>query len=249
MMRCTVYLAAGCVLLASLALAQEPLRGPDGRTTSHVSGVEVLAIPGAPFSAKDSIDWTRTLEDGSTMTLHLDAFLARDGQGRIYRERHNFVPANAKTPAPLYEIHLYDPVARTQMLCNGRTYQCVLTDYKPQTPFVTTPEGVYNRGTTTLRREHLGADVIDGIAVDGTRETMTINAGVAGNERAYISTKEFWYSSELQTNLAVTRSDPAAGKQVIRLSKISRSEPDAHLWDVPVGFKVRDMRGAGRRER
>ena len=248
-MRCMLYLAAGCVLFSGLALAQESSRGPDGRTSSRVSGVEVLAIPDRPFSAKDSIDWTRTLEDGSTVTLHLDAFLARDSQGRIYRERHNFVPANSKDPAPLYEIHVYDPVTRTQMLCNGRTYWCVVTNYKPQTTFVATPEGSYDQGTRTLTREHLGGDVIDGIAVDGTRETMTINAGVAGNERAYVSTKEFWYSSELQTNLAVTRSDPAEGKQVIRLSKISRSEPDAHLWEVPVGFKVRDMRMATRRER
>jgi hypothetical protein len=249
MRRSAVLFVAGCSLLAFAATTQEPSRGPDGRTTTHVSGVEVLAIPGKPFSAKDSIDWTRTLEDGTTVALHLDAFLARDSQGRVYRENHNFVPSNAKDPAPLYEIHLYDPVTRTQILCNGRTYRCNLFDYIPRTFFDTTPEGTYDQGSRTLTREHLGADMIEGIYVLGTRETKTISPGAVGNERAIVSTREFWYSTELQTNLAVTRINPVEGKQVIRLYKISRSEPDPHLWDIPIGFTVRDMRTPARRGR
>jgi hypothetical protein len=249
MTRSAVLIGAGFILFASVALAQEPSRGPDGRTSTHVSGVEVLAIPDVPFSAKDGIDWTRTLADGGTVALHLDAFLARDRKGRIYRERHHFVPVGSKDAAPLYEIHLYDPVTRTQLLCNGRTFRCTLSDWVPQTFFQATPEGTYNQGTSTLMRERLGMDRMEGMPVLGTRETMTIAAGVAGNDRPYISTREFWYSSDLQTNLAVTRVDPVDGKEVIRLSQISRSDPDPHLWDVPLGFTVRDMRAAGHRTR
>jgi hypothetical protein len=249
MNRSAFLFAAGCILFSVVAAAQEPSRGPDGRASSHVSGVEVLAIPGEPFSAKDTIDWIRTLEDGSTVSLHLDAFLARDSQGRIYRERHNFVPSGSKDAAPLYEIHLYDPVTRTQLLCNGRTYQCTLFDYVPRTFFESTPEGTYDHESRTLTREHLGADTIEGIYVLGTRETMTISAGTVGNERPMVSTREFWYSNELQTNLAVTRVDPAEGKQIIRLSKISRSAPDPHLWDIPIGFTVRDIRGSATRRK
>ena len=236
---------AACGAIAISVAGQEPTRGPDGRTTTHVSGVSVLAISGKPFSANDSIDWIRTLDDGSTVTQHLDAFVARDSQGRIYRERHHFVPANSKDPAPLHEIHLYDPGARTQLLCNGRTYRCTLSDWTPQTSFRETPEGSYDRGARTLKREPLGADTIEGIYVLGTRETMTTSQGTAGNEHALLATREFWYSSELETNLAVTRVDPVEGKQIIRLSQISRSEPDAHLWDIPIGFKLRDLRRGG----
>ncbi|MGB6744274.1 MAG: hypothetical protein WBE38_11560 [Terracidiphilus sp.] len=247
MKRSALLFATGC-MAASLLTAQDTPRGPDGRTTSHVSGVEVLAIPGKPFSATSTTRWTRTLEDGTTITLRLQARVARDGQGRIYRERHNFVPENATGPAPLYEIHLYDPVTGTQLLCNGRTYRCDLYDYRPQTSFQATPEGTYDNGNRTLTREYLGSDVIEGISVLGTRETMTISAGVAGNERPIVSTREFWYSDELETNLAVTRIDPVDGKQVIRLSDISRAEPDAHLWEVPVGFTVRDERASAGRK-
>jgi hypothetical protein len=135
------------------------------------------------------------------------------------------------------------------MLCNGRSYRCGLTDYKPQTFFEETPEGIYDHGARTLTREHLGADTIEGIYVTGTRETTTISAGARGNELAMTSTNEYWYSDELQTNLAVTRLNPIDGKQVLKLSQISRGEPDPHLWDVPIGFKVFDMRAQSLQKR
>jgi hypothetical protein len=243
------FLLVGCLLLACAAAAQEPLRGPDGGTRTHVSGVVLLPVPGKPFYAKTSTDWTRTLEDGTTMTLHLDAILARDSQGRVYRENHTFVPVNSKKPSPLYEIHIYDPITHTQMRCEARAYRCYVTGYRPTNSFEATPEGPYNNGNSTLTREQLGSDAIEGIYVQGTRETWTVNAGVLGNERPLVSTREFWYSDELQTNLAVTRIDPREGKQVIRLSGISRAEPDPHLFDVPIGFTVRDLQasaGSGR---
>jgi len=233
---------AAFALVIQAIVAQEPVRGPDANPSHHVPGVVLLTIPGKPFSAKTSTDWTRTLADGSTITLHLDAFLARDSQGRVYRENHQFVPVGSKFKAPLYEIHLYDPVARVQLYCYGRTFRCEMTDYTPETFYTPPQEGAYDHGARTLAREHLGSDTIEGIYVTGTRETTTIQPGTVGNEHAMVSTREFWYSDELETNLAVTRIDPIEGRQVIRLSEIKRGDPDSHLWDVPIGFTVRDLR-------
>ncbi len=244
------FLLVACVFLGGDASPQEPSRGPDaGIGHGHVPGVDVLPISNAQFSAKTTTEWTRTLEDGSTVTLRLDAFLARDSHGRVYRQSHHFVPANTSADAPLYEIHLLDPVTRTQLYCLGKTYECVLREYNPKTYFETTPEGSYVEGTRTLTRERLGTDTIEGFPVIGTRETWTIRPGAAGNEQPLVSTREFWYSEELQTNLAVTRIDPRVGKQIIHLSHISRGEPDAHLWDVPIGFRVRDLRSSAQRTR
>jgi hypothetical protein len=239
-----LLLAAGCWFSVLVLAAQEPSRGSDRNTSSrtHVSGIDVLAIPDKPFSANTSTDWTHKHAGGATITEHVDAFLARDSEGRIYRENHGFVPVGSNDPAPLHEIHLIDPVARTNLLCDVKAHVCKLTVYWPKTDFETTPEGTYDRGTLTLSREVLGPDVIEGIPVLGTRETTTVAAGASSTGRPVVSTREFWYSDELQTNLAVTRFDPVKGKQVIRLSHISRTEPDAHLWDVPAGFKVSDLR-------
>ncbi|WP_058188152.1 hypothetical protein [Terracidiphilus gabretensis] len=209
----------------------------------------MLNIPDKPFSARTSTDWTKTLEDGSTVTTHLDAMLARDSVGRVYRENHTFVPANSGEKSPLYEIHIYDPRSRYQIICSTHSMKCVVTDYLPHTFFETQQAGPYDNGTKTLARESLGSDSIEGLSVSGTRETVTVNQGVKGNERPLVSVNEFWYSNELQTNLLVSRTDPIEGKQVIRLSNLSLGQPDAHLFEVPLGYTVQDMRSSVLRHR
>jgi hypothetical protein len=238
------------ILLVSLIgplAAQEPSRGPDGGTTYHVSGVEMLNIPGKPFAAKTSTEWTRTLADGSTITTRLEANLARDSRGRVYRERRSFVPANSDQKPRLNEIMIYDPVSHTQTVCAVRAMACIVTDYAPRTFFETRPAGPYANGARSLTRESIGTDTIEGIFVLGTRETTTTNAGVIGNEQPIVATREFWYSEELQNNLAVTRINPEEGKQVIRLSDIRPGEPDPHMFEVPIGYSVSDRRRAQRR--
>jgi hypothetical protein len=223
--------------------AQEPLRGPDGGTTYRVSGVELLAIPEKPFSANSRTDWTRILADGSTVQVHLTAKLARDSSGRMYRERRSFMPGTADTQTRLNEIMIYDPVALTETVCTVSAHHCVITNYQPRTSFAMMPVGSFENGTRFLNREELGTNTLEGLDVIGTRETLTVNAGVVGNQRALVTTREFWYSPDLQTNLSITRNDPREGKQVVRLSDLSRSEPPSQLFEVPAGFTVQDARG------
>jgi hypothetical protein len=242
------------ILLAALAFvpgvlrAQDPERGPDFSQSTHVPGISLLAIPGKPFSGTDTIEWTRTLDDGTTVTTHLTATLARDSQGRMYRENHHFVALDKKSFA--YQIQIYDPITRSETICSTKSMQCVIQDCKPRTFFETTPAGSFDNGNRFLARESLGSQVIEGIYTNGTRETTTINPGVLGNDRPLVSTREFWYSDELETNLSVTRTDPRNGKQVIWISNISRSEPDPHLFEIPIGYTiVRDYRASAQRRK
>lgn len=238
------------VLLSTIALTtgsligQDTLRGPDGGTSIRVSGVEVLNIAGKPFSANTSTEWTRTLEDGGTVTLHLTARLARDSQGRVFRERRTFVPAGSDKESKLNEIHIYDPVSRSQTLCNVHQRQCTVENYVPRLYFGTFREGVFDGGNRTLTREQLGSNTIENFPVMGTRETTTVKPGAQGNDHELVSTREFWYSEDLKTNLAVTRVDPRAGKEVIQLSRVAVGEPDTSLFTPPAGFVVRDLRSA-----
>jgi hypothetical protein len=245
--RCALGFLAGLALIAVSIAAQEPVRGPDASASTRVPGILLLAIPGKPLSGIDNIEWTRTLEDGSTITTHTTANLARDSQGRIYRENHHFAPLDKKSP--LYQVHIYDPVNHSQAYCSTTNFQCVITDYRPQTFFETRPTGPFDNGNRSLSREVLGSQVMEGVYVSGTRETVTINPGVLGNDRPLNSTREFWYSDELENNLSVTRIDPREGKQVIWISSLSLTEPDAHLFDIPIGYTVRDMRISARHKK
>jgi hypothetical protein len=242
MKRSALALMAISVLVPMTVQAQDQLRGPDGRTSNHVSGVELLAVPDRPFSGKSNIEWTRILEDGSTITTHLQANLARDSKGRIYRERRSFVPANSSDPAPLNEIHITDPTTRTQTVCSIRAMQWIISGYVPQTFFNSPPTGPYADGTRYRTREELGTNQMNGFEVTGSRETRTINSGVIGNDRSLVSAGEFWYNADLQTNLQVIRTGPDIGKQVIKLTDISVSEPNPELFKIPIGYSVRDSR-------
>jgi hypothetical protein len=218
------------------------MRGPDGGTSYHVDGISVRPLPGEPFSGRSTTEWTRTLEDGSVVTTHLFAMVARDSQGRIYREGRNFVPANSDRQPTRWRFMIFDPITHTRTICLLVTHSCNVTTYFASTSFKLRPVGPFDDGKRTLARESLGNDVIDGINVVGTRETVTINAGVVGNSQALSITREFWYSPDLQVNLAITRKDPREGTQVVRVHEVSRSEPDSNLFKVPEGFTVHDLR-------
>jgi hypothetical protein len=241
MKRCTLLLLAGCLLFACTLAAQqttEASRGPDGGTRTHVAGIEILPLPGQPFSGRDSVEWTRTLEDGSVQTRHLEAALARDSHGRIYRERRNFVPANTSEQSRLDLIFISDPVTHTKTTCTVVEHSCTVTGYHRPTSFVPMKPGSFDDGKRALTRESLGTSVVDDVNVVGTRETLSIGAGVVGNSQPLVVTREFWYSPELQVNLSVTRKDPREGTQTIHVVDLSRAEPDPAMFQVPAGFVV-----------
>jgi len=234
-------LLAGSLLLVCPLFAQESgelSRGPDNGTEYFINGITVLPVSGRPFSARSSTEWTRTTEDGTIVTTHLLTRVARDSQGRIYRERHRSVPLNSTEPSPLQAIRIFDPVAHTETFCRVATHRCDAKAYHAPTSFTPPPPGPFDSGKRSLARESLGNDVIDGIDVVGTRETLTIATGVVGNSQPLIITREFWYSPDLQVNLTVTRKDPREGTQTVRLSDVSRAEPDTTLFKVPAGFQV-----------
>jgi hypothetical protein len=243
-MRRYVLLAAS-LLLAIAVIAQdsdEPLRGPDASTRTHISGITILPVAGKPFSGRDSVDWTRTLEDGTVVAMHQDALLARDSEGRIYRENVTRFPANSDGHSQRKQFTIFDPVAHSRTVCEVSSRRCVVNAYHSPISFQQRPAGPFDDGKRTLSRESLGTDMIDGLNVNGTRETIVINPGVVGNSQALSITKEFWYSPDLEVNLSVTRKDPREGTITIHVVDLSRSDPDRSLFQVPANFVVEEHR-------
>jgi hypothetical protein len=244
-----LFLVVASALLAVSLSAQESAeasRGADGGTRFRVAGIEVLPVTARPFSGTDTIEWTHNLEDGSVVTTHLTAVVARDSQGRIYRERRNFVPANTSQQSKLIDKIFYDPNAHTKTTCTVATHQCSITAYYAPVSFTPAPAGPRDNGTRYLTREGLGNNTLDDLNVVGTVETLTINSGEVGNDRPLAITREFWYSPDLQINLSVTRKDPRQGTQVIKLVDLTRSEPDPAMFQVPADFTVQDHRSQSR---
>ena len=226
-------LLAGSLLLSCVLAAQhseEPLRGPDGGTNyfAFVDGAKILPVAGNPFSARAATTESKhSLENGTVVTAHLIAMVARDSQGRIFREVRSFVRADSHELPPLLEIRIFDPVTHTRTACIIATRRCNITGYHAPTASIPSPEGRSDDGTY-LEREHLGIRALDGLTTVGTRERVTTNAGV-------VSMQEFWYSPDLQINVSSTRKN-REGTQVIQVGDLSREEPDPALFKIPPDF-------------
>jgi len=239
-------------LLTLAAVAADPVnaqfaeRGPDGGTTTHITGVELLAIKNAPLMGKSQITWTRALEDGSTVSTVSEANLARDSQGRMYRELVSRVPLNSAEKSRLNEFTILDPVTKTRTVCKVRTRECLRGDYHPVISFRARPTGSFDGGKRYLERQNLGTQLVNGMDTVGTLETLTTYPGVVGNDRALVSTHEFWYSGQLQTNVKVIRKDPTEGTQVVNLIDLSTSEPDPRTFAIPSNYVVHDERTPSR---
>lgn len=91
------------------------------------------------------------------------------------------------------------------------------------------------------KTESLGKKVIEGVECEGTRKTVTIEAGAIGNERAIDIVSESWYSPELQLVVSSRHSDPRFGETSYRLANVSRAEPDKSLFVPPADYKVEDL--------
>ena len=90
------------------------------------------------------------------------------------------------------------------------------------------------------KEEPLGTQTMEGLKVDGKRQTHTIPAGEVGNDRALTSVTERWNSAELQVLVRMTAKDPQMGETTYRLTNIGRAEPAANLFQVPADYTVKD---------
>lgn len=94
--------------------------------------------------------------------------------------------------------------------------------------------------------EDLGTQMIEGVSATGTRTTITIPAGLIGNELPIVTVSERWYSPELQVTVMSTRSDPRSGTTTYKLTNINRSEPVPTLFQVPADYTVHDLTNGNR---
>lgn len=220
--------------------------GPPGEFRGGIDG---RTVTGSPFTAQIVSTSTQTLSDGSHINRSVNATVARDSQGRTYRQQamDRLGPVSTGTSKTI--VFLRDPVAgtshvismdsKTDMVSNMPQHQRgprgnppASTSAAPQAETRTRPQ---HMGETV---ESLGSQMMEGVMADGTRITHTIAAGSIGNEHEIKVVSETWYSKDLQTVVMSKHTDPRMGESVFKLTNITRTEPDATLFQVPAGFKV-----------
>jgi hypothetical protein len=102
--------------------------------------------------------------------------------------------------------------------------------------------GPARRVERNAKTEELGNSNMAGVAVKGTRTTMTIPAGTIGNDRDINIVNERWYSPDLKMNIMTKHSDPRSGETVFQVNNLTRANPDPSLFQVPADYQVKDAR-------
>lgn len=224
-------------------------------------------VKGAPYTANAVTETTQTLGDGNRIVNKSTAFLARDSEGRTRREE-SFTKVGSLQANASKVVMINDPVAHLQYMYQPNGEATVIsTDTKGDKLYFKTvgpemkdkagPPGgkvFFHRtlgnaeitedsgGSTNVKHESLGTQVMEGLTVEGTRDTKTIPAGAIGNEKPIVITSETWASPDLQTVVLSKRNDPRFGETVYQLTEVNRSEPDAGLFQVPGNVKKEPLK-------
>lgn len=216
----------------------------DGGTRGAMESIFIPPIAHAPFTLTLVTEWTRPLTNGGSYTLTNQRRIARDSSGRIYQERWILVPKGGKVTSTMNVLQIADPTLHTLYNCFPGPKTCTLLTYSGSADAVyrpaTSPTATLPDGTGFHQHEDLGVSTTAGVDTTGYRETTTINPGVMGNDRPMVSTREFWYSTQLGINLISIVDTPQSGKQVFTAKDLTTSEPDPSLFNLPAGYTIID---------
>jgi hypothetical protein len=267
-MKKMLWFGPALLLAASAAVAQTPdgpppphgpggpseMRGHGGPPGDFMGGIDRRTVTGAPFSAQVVSTSTQTLQDGSRINRNVTATVARDGQGRTYRQQTMDSLGPVPTGGSKTMIFIHDPVARTSHVVSVESKTATSSKMPPAHEHGPRGSGASPSATgappearTRPQRqgeavESLGTQMMEGVWAEGTRITHTIPAGTIGNEHDLKVVSETWYSKDLQTVVMSRHTDPRMGESIFKLTGIQRTEPDATLFQVPAGFKVTEQR-------
>jgi hypothetical protein len=193
-----------------------------------------------PYSIKSHSARFQTLADGTHITTVTTSQVWRDADGRTRQETYSTL--NDGTPS--HFISIYDPAAHVRMTWtvdnpNMAKVVNVYRDPQPVVQPVTTVQPTAQRYYPTSNQS-LPPQTIDGIYVTGSRNTRTIPAGYAGNDRDITTTTEGWMSQTLGIELRYITDDPRTGKQTTEVTDIQQTAPDPALFQPPEGYQVKE---------
>lgn len=257
MHRHVVALCAALSMSGTLVTAQGPPPPP-----INIIGVEPLelgeVVTGAPFTADAVSELTQELADGNRIERRSTSVVARDSAGRVRREQALPQLGPVVVEPELRLVTISDPARKVVYTIDEARRTVSRFPMPPAGP--PGRRGGFGEGPRGGRpplppprvaSEPLGTRQIAGVRTDGTRQTMTIPAGVFGNTRSMSVVTERWFSPELKIVVESRTMDPRTGDVFYHVVRLERSEPARDLFEVPSDYTVieRSRPGPGPRPR
>ncbi len=215
-----------------------------GSVIMNCGGAASGPVTGMPFSAQEITQKSLLMPNGSISEQTLIAMISRDVEGRTRRE---LMPAALPgQPAQPGITMISDPVAGFLYLLHPN--MTVLRSLIPgagQMLAVPAAGGLAGAGAgMSLQKPpsplELGERMIQGFLSRGTRSTMTMPAGFAGNVQPVQMIAESWCAKQLGAIVESSHSNPNVGDVVTRLQGIQQTHPPSNLFQIPPGYQVID---------
>jgi len=224
------------VILTSAGVAAQFKEGAFGAQMEPV-------VKGLPYSGEGITTVKLTMFDGTKMERTVTAKLYRDSAGRLRREQA-VVGLEALDPNNDFRaiVNIVDPVAGVFYTLNPGTRTA------DRLPLSQLQGGVQPLKPLNVPFEYgkkevdLGVKDIDGLSAQGHRTITTIPADQVGNSKPIEIIDERWESTQLKVLVRSLHRDPRSGDIEYALTKISRTEPAASMFQVPAGYTIRDLR-------
>lgn len=215
---------------------------PNGRG----DGMYIPLTKNQPFKVKFNVEITKPLPDGSLVKQKYYVIDARDSAGNEYRESRDAVPSDSDMEPAVVSTMVYDAKNSTSTACSPARQSCQRRSFDPSLQPAAQPGlGVTENGSTTILRESLGKKQMDGVEVEGVRETQTVKAGVNGNSKPLVTTRETWYSSQLQFYLSVLITDPFGAIKKVEATDLKLGDPGQEWFAIPEGYRILVQRAVG----
>ena len=206
-------------------------------------------VVGAPFSAESTTVWHPPAGSGRA-ELQATARYYRDSMGRV-RVEQSFVGHDQRSQRIILTpdartAYLLDPVARTASMLGPRGVVELIFGFGGYSEFVLALSMSRSIGflpvqppdsTSTVSGESLGERTVAGVLATGTRFVTPLPAGVIGFGHV-----DRWISPDLKLVVYSRSEDAAIGIVEYQLTKISRSDPQAELFEVPEDYVVTQLK-------
>jgi hypothetical protein len=145
--------------------------------------------------------------------------------------------ANTDPPAQWSRMHAFSAHHLHPAMDGGPGTEALAPTMRIDQPFLAAPNPV--------RTENLGEQMILGFRTRGTRVITTLPVGQIGNDRPIDIVSEQWFSSDLEMVMRSSHHDPWAGEFTTTVTKVSRGDQPASLFQIPPAYTLVDAATEG----
>ena len=223
--------------------------GKTGTSSTLSGGINLRAIAGAPFSADVVKESTQVQADGMPARQETHGKMFRDSLGRTRSETE--LESSVAGAEPKRYVTIVDPVQQLSIVLDVAAKKATVFHLPVSTAMsanelklVAKAQAAHHgraghSATNSDGPEDLGAMVLEGFSVTGTRRAHA-NEASAAKDKPQNAITESWFSAELKIELLSTTQVSQSVTRTTKLTNIVPGEPDPTLFQAPADYAVQE---------